>query len=374
MNFCRTVVLVTLSLLAAQAWSKDAPPPLPGTAALIERLGLEASPWAVRDRAGWAPPKVVAVREPGSLTVGGMPLLEAVRAVAGDAEVVVYGRGSMDALARADVVLGSCTPEVVAATPGLRWLHSFSVGVERCTLADGLAHENFILTNNQRGTGPDIAEHTIAMMLALTRNLEYYVLEQHAGRWARGDRPAINVNGKTLLVLGLGGIGTEIARRAHGLGMRVIATRNSSREGPDFVDYVGLADEAVSLAAQAQVVANALPLTEETRGLVDAEFLAAMPDGAYYLNVGRGGTTDTQALVDALASGRLAGVGLDVTDPEPLPAEHPLRTMENVLITPHISAQTDESRERTLTIGVENLRRYVAGEPLLSVVEFERGY
>ncbi len=374
MKFTRLTVLLAMSMLPAAVFAKETPPPVPGAEALIERLGLEAAPWAVKDREGWAPPRVVAVRDPGSSTVGGVPLLDAIRAVAGDAEVVVYGRDSTDALAEADVVLGACSPDVVAAAPKLRWLHSFSVGVERCTLADGLAHENFILTNNQRGTGPDIAEHTIALMLGLTRNLDFYVREQHAGGWPRGERQAINVNGKTLLVLGLGGIGTEIARRAHGLGMRVVATRNSSREGPDFVDYVGLSEETLALAAQAQVVANALPLTDDTRGLVDAGFLAALPVGAIYLNVGRGGTTDTQALVDALASGRLGGVGLDVTDPEPLPADHPIRTMENVIITPHVSAHTDESRERTLTIGVENLRRYVAGEPLLSVVEFERGY
>ena len=116
-----------------------------------------------------------------------------------------------------------------------------------------------------------------------------------------------------MLVLGLGGIGTQVARRANDLGMRVIGTRNSSRSGPEFVEYVGLSNEMVELAAQANVVVNALPLTDATRLAVNAEFLDNMPDGSYYVSVGRGGTTDTDALVEALRNGKLAGAGLDVT-------------------------------------------------------------
>jgi phosphoglycerate dehydrogenase-like enzyme len=195
--------------------------------------------------------------------------------------------------------------------------------------------------------------------------------------WDRSpaSRPGFGeLEGKTLLVVGLGGIGTEVAWRANGLGMRVIATRNSSREGPEYVDYVGLADELPKLAAEADVVVNALPLTPATTGLFDASFFRAVKPGAIFISVGRGESTDTDALVTALQSGQLFGAGLDVTDPEPLPATSTLWQMDNVIITPHVSAAGGNAWERVALITAENLRRYVAGEPLLNVVDMRAGY
>src|SRR6185503_2114323 len=175
------------------------------------------------------------------------------------------------------------------------------------------------VTNLQRIQGPHMAEHAIALLLSLARALPVYAVEQNAGaftrgfRETRGERP-IEVEGKTLLVVGLGGIGTEVAKRANGLGMHVIATRNSRREGPDYVEYVGLADEYVELAKRADVVVNATPLTPATRGMFDERFFGAAKEGAFFLNIGRGESVITDALVAALSSGRLGGAGLDVTD------------------------------------------------------------
>jgi len=174
--------------------------------------------------------------------------------------------------------------------------------------------------------------------------------------------------------VGLGGIGTEVARRAHALGMRVVATRRSSRSGPDFVDYVGLSDELGDLVAEADVVVTALPLTPETTRMFDAEFFAAMKPTAYFINVGRGKSVVTDDLMAALESGELAGAGLDVTDPEPLPTDHPLWRLPNVIITPHVAASSVQAVERLQAVVRENLRRYVAGEPMLSVVDVGRGY
>jgi phosphoglycerate dehydrogenase-like enzyme len=278
-------------------------------------------------------------------------------------------------LAGADAVISLCSPALMRdADDSLLWLHNYLVGVDPCL---GLPEDQIagrVFTNSKRLSGPAIAEHSIAMMLSLARGLPAF---QRAGGWDRSKAAGMTfgeVNGKNLLVVGLGGIGTQIAWRAHGLGMQVSAIRNSSREGPDYVSYVGLSDELHTLAAKADVVVNALPLTEKTRGLFDRSFFQASKRGAIFISVGRGETTVTKDLVAALQSGHLYGAGLDVTDPEPLAADSPLWKMDNVIVTPHISAAGSGSMQRIAVIAVENLRRYLAGEPLLNVVDMRAGY
>jgi phosphoglycerate dehydrogenase-like enzyme len=260
----------------------------------------------------------------------------------------------------------------------LVWVQVFSAGVEHCVSNPGMQGGNRILTNGQKIGSPALAEHAIALMMALVRGLDVYHSSQLAGSWQRevelGTGEFMELEGRTVLVVGLGGIGTQVAKRAKGLGMRVIATRGSSREGPAYVDYVGLANEANLLAAQADVVINTAPLTEQTRGMFNAEFFAAMKPTAYFVSVGRGASTVTADLISALHNGEIAGAGLDVTDPEPLPAGHPLWTTPRVIITPHTAGRSDRSRDRLYLLLQENLRRYVAGEPMLSVVDIERGY
>ena len=223
-----------------------------------------------------------------------------------------------------------------------------------------------------------LAEHAIAMMMVLARGLDLYHANQIKGQWKREaglDRAGhMELEGRTLLVVGLGGIGTQVAKRGHGLGMRVIATRNSRREGPDYVDYVGLSFELNELAAQADVVINTAPLTDQTRGIFNSAFFDAMKPEAFFISVGRGGSTVTDDLVAALTSGSIAGAGLDVTDPEPLPKGHPLWTTPRVIISPHTAGRSDKGRDRLYLMVKENLRRYVNGEPMLSVVDIERGY
>jgi phosphoglycerate dehydrogenase-like enzyme len=182
------------------------------------------------------------------------------------------------------------------------------------------------------------------------------------------------LHGKTLLVVGLGGIGMEVASRAHALGMKVVATRASGRHGPDFVSYVGLPDELFKLARTADVIVNTAPLTAETTGIFDAKFFAVLKSNALFINVARGPSVVTADLIDALKQGRIAGAGLDVMDPEPLPSNHPLWSAPNIIITPHVSSASDLPREARWTIARENLRRFIAGEKMLSVVDLEREY
>ena len=345
-------------------------------AALIERFELREDSTPVRARADWTPPRKIVVAD--------VAVADALRPLARGAEVVgVAGlrnfAGMAEVIADADVLVGLCTPELIAKGRKLRWVQLLNAGADSCATIPAVADRRILVTNLQRIQGPHMAEHAVALTLGLARALPIYAAEQHAGAFTRGfrelraERP-FEIEGKTLLVVGLGGIGTEVAQRAHGLGMRVIATRNSSRSGPEYVAYVGLADEYVTLAAQADVIVNATPLTPVTRGMFDARFFAAVKPGALFVNIGRGESVVTDALVAALRSGRIGGAGLDVTDPEPLPPGHPFWKMENVIITPHIATSSDFRNDRTLTLVVENLRRYIRGDKLLSVVDLKQGY
>lgn len=365
MHLSRIVAAVAASLLLAPSIS----PAEYTIDNLIEETGVREGPAALRESRRWDVTRMVIVRDIG------LDLTEF-----DDLNVVLVASldEALPLAADAGAIVGFCDDDLLSAAPHVSWVQIYSAGAERCFPSEVLSGGNVTLTNMQKMSSPVIAEHAIAMLLSLTRNLPVFTDGMDQGEWNRSATftdGMTTVSGKTMLVLGLGGIGTEIAKRGAGLGMRVVATRNSSREGPDFVDYVGLSDEMTSLARDADVIVNALPLTDTTRGLLDAEFFEAGGNTGprYFINVGRGATVDTQALLDALQSGQLAGAGLDVTDPEPLPRDHPLWREQNVIITPHVSSRgSDPVRRRLLTL--ENMRRYLAGDRLLNVVDPEKGY
>jgi phosphoglycerate dehydrogenase-like enzyme len=268
------------------------------------------------------------------------------------------------------------SPALLQRAPHLRWIHARFAGVERLLAIAGAGSDKIAITNSRAVAAPTIADHVMAMLLVLTRNLPTYAEAQRAGRWQRDEpkRPSIALQGRTMLVVGLGGIGSEIAHRARGFGMRVIATRRTDAPaGPD-VEKVGKPGDLITFLAEADVVAIAVPLTAETERMFDDKAFAAMKPGAYLLNIARGRVVDTAALVRALDAGKLAGAGLDVTDPEPLPPSHPLWKQPNVLITPHVAADAVLTGERMDALFRENLRRFGAGEPLLNVVDKKAGY
>ena len=284
------------------------------------------------------------------------------------------------ALARADELDGAdahvLTAELLTAAPDLRYVQSWSAGVDRYLQLDALRENDRIVLANMQGVhGPAIAEHVFGMLLALTRDLPAYFEAQQDGRWdRRAGENMTALAGRTMFVVGMGGIGSEIARRARGFDMHVLATVRTPRPAPDYVDELGGAADLDRFLAAADVVAVALPLTDETRGLFDAERFARTKRGAYFVNIGRGPIVETDALLEALRSGQLAGAALDVTDPEPLPADHPLWREENVIITPHVSSRSELTLDRRWEVFRENMRRFAAGEPLLNVVDKGLGY
>jgi phosphoglycerate dehydrogenase-like enzyme len=367
--------IIAASLLADPAHSVK---PASNVASLIEDLGLRETPEPIKNSPYWRKPRKVVALLPDSRIPARKDYKKWLHSAAGDAKLIFIK--SLEELqlekADADVYLGYChhvTPDM----KNLRWVQNYFVGIDRCTENSLLREGKVLLTNTKAIPGPGMAEHTIAMMLMLARKMHIYYQQQQKSQWRRlsnAGKHVVEVNGKTMLVVGLGGIGRQVAKRAHGLGMRVIATRNSSRKGPDYVDYVGLADEMTELAKKADVVVNITPLTEATRGMFNRDFFETMKPTAFFINIGRGKSVVTEDLVVALNTNEIAGAALDVTDPEPLPANHPLWKLPNVIITPHNSAPSDQMLQRFWTLVRENLRRYTAGEPMLNVVDINRGY
>jgi len=253
----------------------------------------------------------------------------------------------------------------------LRWIQSASAGVDRLLFPELVAAD--VVVTNARGVFDDaIAEYVIACMLIFAKDLATTILDSRERRWRyRTTEP---LGGRTLLVVGPGPIGTAVARRASALGMRVQAIASAARRAVAPFERVRGSDELLDALSDADVVVNALPLTDATRHLLDARAFAAMRPTARLVNVGRGATVDEGALVEALREGRIAGAALDVFEAEPLPASSPLWDMPNVIVSPHMSGDIVGWEARVVDVFVENLDRWLRGEPLWNVVDKERGY
>lgn len=286
---------------------------------------------------------------------------------------------ALDAVrAGAEVYMGFGVPaELLGAGSTLRWVHSGAAGV-RGSLTPAMRDSDVVFTNSAGIHGPPVAETVIGYLLHFARGLDHAVRSQHEARWDTSvfdaeDAPVRELSASTVGVVGLGGIGREVARRAKALGARVVGTRRRP-EPVDGVELLRGSDGLDRLLAESHYVVLTVPETEETAGFVDAGALARMRRGAVLVNVSRGGLVDEAALVAALESGRLRGAALDVFATEPLPDGHPLWHAPGTLITPHTSAYTHRFWEREAELLLDNLRRYRAGEPLRNVVDKAAGY
>jgi phosphoglycerate dehydrogenase-like enzyme len=276
-----------------------------------------------------------------------------------------------------DAIIGWELPlHLLEAATRLRWMHASGAGVERYELAQ-IAARGVTLTNSSGVSAPNIAEHVLGMMIALTRRFPRLLRAQTRREWRdeATHREVGELRGQTVLIAGIGEIGCAVAQRAAAFEMRVNGLRRRADAPPPagFEQVFGIGDLAAALADADHVVVT-LPNTPRSRGLFDAAAFAAMKPGAAIYNVGRGPVIDTAALIAALESGHLGAAGLDVTDPEPLPADSPLWEMENVLITAHTSGATPRYWERQGELIAENIRRIQRGEVPRNVVDLEAGY
>jgi phosphoglycerate dehydrogenase-like enzyme/glyoxylase-like metal-dependent hydrolase (beta-lactamase superfamily II) len=340
---------------------------------LAEDFGVLEGPSPTKKTPGWRPPKAVVVP-------AGLPpaQLEELKAVAPQVSFLP-ARTAADAArlaAEADAVLGLATPEVLRAGKGLRWVQVEAGGADG-ELLKALRDSKAVATNTDGASGPQAADQAFALLLALTRGVAPPgkaggVTAEAWERLRREARPQ-ELHGKTMLVVGLGGLGAQVARRAHAFGMRVRAIDARDLERPACVFSLDKPAKLMELLPAADVVVLACPLTDDTRGLIGAKQLEAMKKSAYLINVARGELVDTPALAEALAQKRLAGAGLDAVAPEPPPADSPLWSLPNVVLSPHVADRSPEGRARRWRLYRENVRRFAAGEPLLCVIDKGRG-
>ncbi|HSU12638.1 D-2-hydroxyacid dehydrogenase [Longimicrobium sp.] len=294
------------------------------------------------------------------------------------------GRGAggeaLEAARGAEIYLGWGVPREIflAAGDALRWAHSASAGVGGVLYAE-MRESDVILTNSAGTHAEPIAETVLAMMLHFARGIDFAVRAQAERRWDKSpfdaaDTPVRELADATVGLLGLGGIGRAVGRRASALGMRVVATRRSSAEGPPGVEVMTGEGALERMLAVSDYFVVTVPRTADTEGMIGARELSHLPRNAVLINVSRGDVVDEAALVEALRSGGLRGAGLDVFATEPLPAASPLWTLPNALLLPHVSGTSLRFWRRETDLIVANLRRYLSGEPLLNTVDKQAGY
>lgn len=272
----------------------------------------------------------------------------------------------------------SIRPEQIKAAKKLRWIHSPAAAVHTLIFPE-LINSNIQITNAREVHGPVVAEHVIAQIFALAKKIPDAVRLQQEHEWGQqrmwDELPRVReVAGATVGLIGLGSIGRAVAKSAKALGMRVIAAREHPEKGSEGADAVFGPEQINEIFRQADYVVLAAPITAATNALANAERLALMKPGACLINVGRGALVDEMALAAALREKRIGAAALDVFPKEPLAPESPLWDVPNLLITPHTAALTDKIWERHYMLFSENLRRYLAGQPLLGLVNKRMGY
>ena len=298
--------------------------------------------------------------------------LAQVQAVSAELEIVnaLTEEDALIAMPQAVGMYGDLTPALLERAESLRWLQTPIAGLEHY-MFPALAESEIVVSNMAKIYGDMIADHAFCFVLMFARGIHLYMRRQIQGVWQKGT-PVRHLGDCTLGVIGLGGIGMELARRGKVHDMRVIAVDarpDETMERELGLDTLWPQERLHELLAESDFAVSCVPQTPETVGLIGAEELAQMKSTAYLINISRGVVVKLDALVEALESGRIAGAALDVYETEPLPAGHPLWLMENVILTPHVAADNPHVPQRRIDTLRDNLRRYLNGEPPRNIVD-----
>ena len=293
-----------------------------------------------------------------------------------DAAAIVLSRSREDMdreIVDADGVIGGLSKDQFAKAKKLKWVQTYSAGVEAYRWKEFL-ESSIVLTNCRIVQGPNIADHAMAMFLALTRGLNTFFIDKSKEEWDREGHDLLELQDMTAVVIGVGGIGSQIAQRAHGFGMKVIGVDPKDLPPNITVSRMVYPSQLDSVLPLADVVFVSAPLTPESRHMMGPRQFDLMKKDSFFVAVSRGGLYDTPSLVKALDSKRLAGAGLDVTDPEPLPKGHPLWKFPNVVLTPHVAGNSPGSHARRVGVFKENIAHFVRNEPMRNIVDKQKGY
>ena len=276
-----------------------------------------------------------------------------------------------DGLRDADAAYGTVTEAQLAVADRLRWLQAPAAAPPSGYFFDALVDHPVVVTNFRGIYNDHVATHAVALVLSLARGFHRYVPGQASGKWhpVREAEAVVHLPEATVLVVGLGGIGTEIARMMKTFGSRVTATDARVLDPPPWVDETAPPDQLDRLIGSADFVVLTVPHTPETEGLIDARRLALMKPTSYLVNIGRGMTVRLDDLVGALERGEIAGAGLDVFEVEPLPTDHPLWRLSNVILTPHVAVAGPYIDDRRFGVLLNNATRFASGDPLVNVVD-----
>jgi len=261
-------------------------------------------------------------------------------------------------------------PELFGRAKKLRWICASRAGLGGAYFYDALVKSDVVVTGMHGSYNEHLSTHAVAFLLAFARRFDHYLPQK---RWQRGPG-MIDLPTKTVLIVGVGGAGSEASKQCAAFGMRVLGIDPRVKEPPAGMADLATPDRLEECLGEADFVIVTTPETPDTLGMFNARLFSRMKRGAYFINIARGKCVVTQDLIAALQSGRLAGAGLDVADPEPLPSNSPLWGMPNVLITPHVAILGTPYRQKWEAILLENCRRFAAGQPLLNVVDKEKWY
>jgi phosphoglycerate dehydrogenase-like enzyme len=278
------------------------------------------------------------------------------------------------ALPEADVVFGAMNAEMLAKAKNIRWMQATEAGMEKVLFPE-LTKSNVVVTNMARMFAPAISETAIGMLLSLTRGLNKYYYPQFQKRTFNSERSLVEVDGMTMGIVGMGGIGQSLAVRAHyGFNMRILATDAKPMAKPIFVDALREPGWLMEMVPQVDILVSAAPSTKETEAMFNEKVFRSMKKTAYFLNLSRGALVDDDALIKALKEGWIAGAGLDATRFEPVPSSHGFWDCPNLILTCHSAGFSPQRQLRLIGLLADNVKRYASGLPLLNVVDKQRGY